>query len=162
MLKITRKTLSAAVVLALAGGAAWAADEKMAGSMDMGQCVSQAADKMKMMAADPAKMSMMTDEMAKMMVMDKMSMKIAMDPQCKQTLMSAMEDPNVKKAHEAAMAMAKDSEQSKKIMEQVMNDPMAMKSVIHSAGMMAMMKGDMGGMKDKMQGMGGKMDHEMK
>ena len=154
--------ITAAAALALmAGGVVWAADDmKMdAKSGDMTQCVMKETDKMKQMAADPAEMSKMKDEMAKMMVMDKMAMKIANDPQASEQLKAAMEDPNVKKAHEAAMQMAKDPEQSKMMMDQIMADPTEMKSVMHSAMMMKMMEDKGAGkMGEKMKGMGNMMN----
>ena len=137
MLKITRTSLFAALAVAALAGGVVTADDKMDMKSDMSQCVMKQADSMKEMAANPSQMKMMKEEMVKMMVMDHMAMKIASDPQCKQALMAAMDDENVKKTHMAAMQEMKDPAMMKKVMDEVMADPMAMKAVIHSAMMVA-------------------------
>ena len=126
------------------------ADDKMMAD-DHSKMATDEADKMKMMAADPAQAPAMTADMAKMMVMDNMAKKMAMDP--------AMQDPAVMKIYADAKMMAEDPAQKQKMEREIMADPMAIKMVMHDAMKMTMMHDGkmMGG--PSMDGGMKKMDH---
>jgi hypothetical protein len=148
MLKMNRKLfVAAALALAFCTAgprtAVWAQDQMADDHMKMAdddhmKMASDQMDKMKMMAADDAQAQQMTADMAKMMVMDHMAMQMVMDPKFKDMAMQSMNDPNMKKVHDDAKAMADDPAQMAKIQQDITADPKSMQMVMHMAVQMAM------------------------
>jgi hypothetical protein len=168
---VSRKFIAVAASFALGAGAlctySLRADDNMGGmamtkmdkmakdhmeviSPDDQRAAMDTLDKIKQMAADPAQADTMKSEMAKMMVMQHMSRELAMNADFQKASMDTMNDPNVKKIHDDADTTAKDPDQMKNLKMQIVNDPMAMKMVVHQAIMMNMMHERMGEIAGKM------------
>jgi hypothetical protein len=88
---------------------------------------------LKAMADDPKQVPELKHMIAKVLVMQEMSKMMAEDPQFKSSAVAYMGDPKVKQAHDDAQEMSRDPEQMKKLEQEIVADPVAMKVVMHRA-----------------------------
>jgi hypothetical protein len=155
---ITRKSLVAAAALAVGAGVVCtvvrADDEKMPdnkmGMKAIEPKMLEQMEKLKQVASDSEHAKELKEHMVKMMVMDHMAKMTAEDPVFMKASMELMNDPNIKKLHEEAMKEMEDKDDMKKMEDEVLADPMAMKMVMHNAMMMVMHeKGEKGGKMEK-------------
>ena len=114
--------------------AARSAERPMLRPADEGRCeLETATTLMRQHAAEPASAAAMADDVAEQMVIDHMAATMAAEPTCKRACAGALADPKVAAVEAAAKRLADDPAESQRIEQMVVNDPMAMKVVVHRA-----------------------------